>query len=109
MTRDSLGEFEQMVLLAVLGTADRPYAISVRRRLEQATERRVSRGALYRTFDRLTQKGYLSWETEESGPERGGHPRRRFQVTAAGVTALRSSRRVLFRLWAGLDDVLEKP
>ena len=106
-----IGEFEQMVLLAVLRQGHSAYAIGVREELERSAGRSVSRGALYRTFDRLEAKGYLEWEMESGGPvpERGGHPMRRFRVTEAGVEALQASRTALINLWSGLEGVLDKP
>lgn len=102
-----LGEFEQLVLLSVLSLGGDPSALEVRRRLEEVAGRAVSRGALYRTFDRLERKGWLAWTLdEEDVPERGGLPRRRFRVTAPGVEALAASRTALLELWSGLEEVL---
>jgi DNA-binding PadR family transcriptional regulator len=108
MGKSFLGEFEQMVLLAVLQLDDRGYALGIRNELERRAGRAVSRGALYRTLDRLEEKSLVEWSLEEETPARGGHPRRRFQVTAAGIEALRNSREALFALWEGLDAVLEE-
>ena len=109
MTNQNIGEFEQMVLLALLQCGEKPYAIEVRRVLEERASRSVSRGALYRTFDRLAGKGYLEWTLEDPTPvpERGGHPMRRFRLTEAGRNALRSSRRALLNLWDGIEAELE--
>ena len=99
-----LGEFELLVLLSILRQADSPYANRVREDLEENTDRRVSRGALYRTLDRLTQKGFLAWELEPSEiPERGGHPMRRLQVTEAGLQEARSTRDILVTFFDGLE------
>ena len=95
-----------MVLLAVLRLGDHGYAVTVRRELERRAGRRVSRGALYRTLDRLETKGLLSWTLEEATPARGGHPKRLFRVTVKGIEMLRASRAALFNLWAGLDTIL---
>ena len=103
------GEFEQMVLLAILQLEGEAYALSVLRELDESAGRRVSRGALYKTLERLEDKGFVEWEVEETTPGRGGHPRRRFNVTAAGVRALQKSRDALHRLWQGLDAVLGEP
>ena len=105
-----IGEFEQMVLLALLQCRDEPYAPNIRRVLEKRADRSVSRGALYRTLDRLSDKCYLEWELEDSGPipERGGHPMRRFRVTGAGRAALRRSRQALGNLWDGIEAEVEK-
>ncbi len=102
-----LGEFEQLVLLSLLQLGDEGYALPLRRELSRVAGRGVSRGALYRTLERLEQKKYLRWETEEDIPKRGGHPRRRFEVTAEGVAALRASRAALMELWSGVEEVLK--
>ena len=100
-----------MVLLAMLQQGERAYAIDVRKELERCAARSVSRGALYRTFDRLEQKGYVEWDLEDGSPvpERGGHPMRVFRVTEAGLEVLRASRAALLKLWHGLDTMLERP
>lgn len=100
----TVGEFELLVLLAILRQADAPYANRVREDLEANAERRVTRGALYRTLDRLASKGLVEWELEPSRiPERGGHPMRRLRVTERGQEAARASRDVLLRFFSGLD------
>ncbi len=105
-----IGEFEQMVLLAILQAGDEAYAPNIRTVLEERAGRSVSRGALYRTFDRLGAKELLEWQTEDSAPipERGGAPMRRFRVTAEGRRALRISREALLKLWDGVEPELEK-
>ncbi|MCG8467027.1 MAG: PadR family transcriptional regulator [Gemmatimonadetes bacterium] len=108
MTRRNLGEFEQIVLLAILKSGSAPYANEIRRIINEVADRDVSRGALYRTFDRLSAKGYLVWTMADDGPvpERGGHPMRCFAVTESGLAALRKSRRTLLELWDGLEAEL---
>jgi len=101
-----VGEFEQLVLLAVLQEGNRAAALGVRERMAAVSGRRIARGALYRTLERLEEKGYVRWKVEAGGPERGGHARRLFTVTARGIAALRSSRQALLELWTGLEDVL---
>ncbi|MHC4924737.1 MAG: PadR family transcriptional regulator [Planctomycetota bacterium] len=98
-----IGEFELLVLLAILRQSDAPYANRIREDLERNADRSVTRGALYRTLDRLATKGLIAWELEPSGtPERGGHPMRRLSVTEAGLETARSSREVLLRFFDGL-------
>lgn len=102
-----LGEFELLVLLSILRQEDTPYANRIREDLETNAARRVTRGALYRTLDRLTDKGYLEWELEPSEiPERGGHPMRRLLVTPAGRTAVREVRDVLTTFFDGVRDAV---
>lgn len=98
-----IGELEQIVLLALLRTRDRPYARSIHAAIAEVAPRPISRGALYRTLERLENKGYLTAELEEGPPERGGMPRRRYAPTAAGIAVLHQARDLLQRLWSGLD------
>ena len=72
-----------------------------------AARRRVGRGALYTALERLEAKGCLRSTMGEALPQRGGRARRYFTVTAAGMRALRESRRVLLGLWDGLESKLE--
>ena len=103
-----LGEFEQMVLLAILQLADRAYGAAIGRELESRAARRVSRGALYSTLDRLEKKCYLRWEVAAATSERGGYPKRRFEVTESGLRAVRTSYQALASLSAGLEGLLRR-
>ncbi len=101
-----IGEFEFLVLLAILQQVEAPYANQVREDLQANANRTVTRGALYRTLDRLARKGLVEWELEPSRtPERGGHPMRRLAVTEEGLEEVRASRDVLMRFFDGLDPV----
>ena len=102
-----LGEFEQLVLLTLLQLGDGGHALPLRAELSRVAGRNVSRGGLYRTLERLEEKKYVEWETEEDVPKRGGHPRRRFSVTPEGIRALRASRAALMGLWSGVEEVLK--
>jgi PadR family transcriptional regulator PadR len=104
-----LGELEQLILLATLRLGPDAYGLSIARVLEEQAGRRLSRGALYTSLERLELKGLVRWKHEPGGPERGGLPRRVYAVTPRGVAALRASRHVLRRMWSGLDDILEEP
>jgi PadR family transcriptional regulator len=101
-----LGEFEQLLLLAVLRLGADAQAPDIARELETRARRRVSRGHLYTTLDRLEVKGLLRWKLEPGGAVRDRLPRRLYTVTAGGVTALRESRDVLRRMWRGLEGAL---
>ena len=101
-----IGEFELLVLLSILRQSDAPYANRVREDLGQNADRLVTRGALYRTLNRLAKKNLIEWELEPSGtPERGGHPMRKLSVTDQGIEVARSSHKVLMRLFDGLGPV----
>jgi PadR family transcriptional regulator, regulatory protein PadR len=102
-TRDYLGEFEHVVLLAMLRLGDRAYGVTVRQEIEARTNREVSIGAIYATLDRLQAKGYVKSRLGEATPERGGRSKRFFQVTAKGASAVNRTHRALQRLTAGLE------
>ena len=106
MGRGFPSEFEQMALLAILRLRGDAYALAIIRELDAEVGRHVGRGTLYKTLERMETKGYLTWSTEDTTPERGGHVRRLFAVTPLGVEVLSASREALYRLWDGLDPVL---
>jgi len=105
----NLGEFEQVVLLAVLRLGDEAYAIPIREEIRKRARREVARGALYTALERLEEKGLLSSRMGEPRAERGGRARRYFAVTGRGLQALRGSRRAMLDLWRGLETLLERP
>ena len=102
-----LGEFEQLLLLAVLRLTSEAYALDIARELDVRAGRSVSRGALYTSLDRLEDKGLLRWKTAPGTQARNGIPRRLYTVTPAGLTALRASRQTLRRMWRGLEGSAE--
>lgn len=101
-----LGEFELIVLSAVLQLDDDAGTRRIREYLEENTHRSISRGALYTTLDRLEQKGLVRSAMAEGGAERGGRPRRFYRVSPAGLRAVRESRAALLAVWRGLDSRL---
>jgi len=103
--RDFLGEFEHIVVLALLRLADQAYGVTVRREIEARTDREVSIGAIYATLDRLETKGYVKSHLGDPTPERGGRSKRFFHVTAKGVAAVNRTRRALGSMTEGLDLV----
>ncbi len=106
--KNFLGEFEQMVLLAILQKADKAYGVEVRREIEDSSGRRVTRGAFYTTLDRLESKGYLQWTTRPVEGWRGGIPQRHFVVTEEGLEKLQQWRAALDQLSRGLDTALKR-
>ncbi len=101
-----IGEFEQMVLLAVLRIGERAHAALIRSEIAEATGREVSRGAVYTTLDRLENKGLLGSWMGEPRPVRSGRARRYYTVEPEGIEALNEARAALDRLWAGLEPAL---
>jgi PadR family transcriptional regulator PadR len=104
-----LGELEQLILLAILRLGDHAYGLSIARELDAQADRALSRGALYTSLDRLEIKGLVRWRLEAGGPERQSLPKRVYTVSARGIAALRSSQRILRRMWRGLDHILTEP
>lgn len=103
MAHQGLGEFEQLVLLAIVHVGEGAYGVPIVEEIERRTERSVSRAAVYVTLRRLEKKGLISSWMSDPVPERGGKPRRCVKLEAAGLDALRESRRVLERMWRGFD------
>jgi len=101
--REHLGEFEHIVLLAVLRLGDNAYGVPIRREIEKRTERSLTVGALYRTLDRLEEKAYVTSWFGDPVAERGGRSKRYFKVEPLGMRALRESREALTAMWEGLD------
>ena len=100
--RDYLGEFEHVILLALLRLQDRAYGVTVRQEIELRTHREVSIGAVYATLDRLETKGYVTSLRGDPTPERGGRSKRFFCVTADGVEAVSRTHRALEKMTEGL-------
>lgn len=107
MTSSSLGEFEQLVLLAILRVGDDAYGVPILEEIRVRTGRSVLRPAVYVTLRRLEEKGLVGSHMGESLPERGGRARKYYRVEPAGLTLLRESRAALRNMWEGLGAVLD--
>lgn len=101
--RDYLGEFEHIIVLALLRLDDRAYGVTVRQEIQLRTRREVSIGAVYATLDRLEMKGYVKSRRGDPTPERGGRSKRFFRVTAKGVAAVNRAQRALHSMTEGLN------
>ncbi len=97
-----MGEFEQLVLLALLRLGNDAYGMEVRVEIEHRTGREVSYGAVYTTLDRLERKGFVAYRLGDATPERGGRARKYFGVRPSGREALRDTRRSLTAMWEGV-------
>ncbi len=102
-----LGEFEQMVLLAIVRLEEKAYGMTIRQDIESRTDRSVTIGAIYAALERLSAKRYL--KSAVSGPEpiRGGRTKRTYRLTSAGEKALAHSRTMMAKMAEGLalDDI----
>jgi PadR family transcriptional regulator, regulatory protein PadR len=99
---DFLGEFEQLVLLALLRLGDDGYGMAVRREIEARADRDVSIGAVYATLDRLEEKGLVKGKLGEASDARGGRARKCFTITGAGARALEKSQHAVRQMLDGL-------
>ena len=106
--QDLPGGFEQLVMLAVAGLGEGAYGMTVRKALEERTERSVSLGAVYSTLDRLETKRYVTSVQAPGDAERGGRARRFFRLTAPGLRALNEGIQALDRMREGVS-VIPRP
>lgn len=103
MGKAHLGEFEELVLLAVCGLPEEAYALAIQRRLEERARRTAALGSLYRTLNRLEDKGYVrSWMGAVT-PEPGGKRKRLYEVTGSGLEAVTAAHEAREELRRGLD------
>lgn len=97
-----LGEFEQMVLLAILRLENNAYGMTIRQTIEERTGRSVTIGAVYAALERLEAKRYLNSRVGDPEPVRGGRSRRLYRLSAGGARALHHSRAMMQRMADGL-------
>ena len=102
--RSYLGEFELMLLLAVIHLGDEAYGVTISRRLELHRKRNVSVGSVYAALERLEARGLVVSSLGDPTPERGGKAKRYFRVTKEGLRQIHETRRVLTRLWQTLPE-----
>ena len=103
MPATSLGEFEQVVLLAILRLDENAYGVSIRDEIAACTERDPSPGALYTTLDRLEERGLVTSRFGDPTPERGGRAKRYFKVTRTGLQSVARVQRGYQRLLNGIQ------
>jgi len=101
-----LGEFEHLVLLALLRLGDDAYGMTVWQELQKQSKRHVSLTAVYTTLGRMEVKGYVSSRLGRGSEERGGRRRKYFRLQPAGARALRAAHRLLLQLSSGLEREL---
>jgi PadR family transcriptional regulator PadR len=106
VSKNSLGEFEKLVMLAVLRLGNEAYGATIIQELEERTGRTVSAGAVYVALRRLEKKALVSSHLGEPSPRRGGRPKRFFSVNPEGVEALRRAQEDWTAMARGLQEVL---
>ena len=106
---DSVGQFEQLVLTAILTLRNDAYGVTVHTKVaELAHPKAVSLGAIYVTLDRLEDKGLVTSRLSDPTPERGGRSKRVYQLEALGERALEESAATAKRIWQGVAAVWGK-
>jgi len=105
MSREALGNFEMMVLLAILRIGEDAYGVPIALELEASSGKDVLLGSVYAALDRLDAKGLVSCRVGDPTPERGGRAKKYFKVTAKGLREVRDAQRTLVRLWRGLPEL----
>jgi DNA-binding PadR family transcriptional regulator len=103
--RSYLGEFELMILLAVIHLGDEAYGVPISRELEAHRGRDVSVGSVYAALERLEGKGLVASSLGDPTPERGGKAKRYFRVTREGLRQVHNTRRVLKQMWRTLPEL----
>ena len=103
----TLGEFEQLVLLALLRLGNDAYGMEVREEIEKRTGREISYGAVYTTLDRLEQKGLVRSWIGEPTPQRGGRRRKHFELLPLGARALKLAHNAYAGMTGGLERRLK--
>jgi PadR family transcriptional regulator, regulatory protein PadR len=103
MGQTTLGEFEQMVLLAILQLGEGVYGVPIVEEIERRTGRSVARAAVYVTLRRLERKGLLESWMGDPTEERGGKARRMVRVRPEGLRLLQASREAMDAMWDGLE------
>ncbi len=102
MSRESLGHFELLVLLALIQTGEDAYGVPIARTIEQTSGKPVVLASVYNTLERLEEKGWVRSSVGEPTAERGGRAKRYFSITAAGMREVKAAKKTLTVLWRGI-------
>ena len=103
-----LGEFEQMVVAAILRLGDEAYGVSIIEEIAAHTGREVRSGALSLTLDRMERKGLLSSTLGDPSESRGGRARRYIRLTPEGLELARESREAMLSMWRDLEGAYDR-
>jgi PadR family transcriptional regulator, regulatory protein PadR len=104
-SRGYLGEFELLLLLAVIHLGEEAYGVPISRELERHRGKEVSVGSVYAALERLEAKGLISSILGDPTPERGGKAKRFFRITREGLRQIHETRRLLTKLWQTIPDL----
>jgi DNA-binding PadR family transcriptional regulator len=106
---ESLGQFEQLVLTAILALREDAYGVTIHSKVQElARPKTIALGAVYVTLDRLEDKGLVASRLSDPTPERGGRAKRRYRLEAVGERALQESAVTARRIWEVIAEVWGK-
>ena len=104
-SRSHLGEFELMILLALIRLGDDAYGVPISKELLETTGRDVAIGSVYAALDRLEQKEFVASMLGDPTPARGGRAKRYFRVTPKGLREAKMTKKALISLWRGIPQL----
>ncbi|HAA16918.1 MAG TPA: PadR family transcriptional regulator [Cytophagales bacterium] len=99
MKGSHLGEFEELVLLAVASLYGKAYGNAIQEVLTDQAQRPVKLSTIHVALQRLEEKGYLASSFGETTPQRGGRRKKYFEVTTLGFQTLQQAKEVRAQLW----------
>ena len=102
MSRESLGHFELLVMLALVRQGEEAYGVPIADAIAQSTGKQVILASVYNTLERLEEKGLVRSTLGQSTPQRGGRAKRYFSITTAGLREVRAAKKALTVLWRGI-------
>jgi DNA-binding PadR family transcriptional regulator len=102
---DYLGNFDLMLLLALLRLGEDAYGVTIAQELEQQTDREVVVASVYARLERLQERGLVASRLGDATPERGGRAKRYFRITESGIREVRDAQRSLINMWKGLPEL----
>src|SRR5262244_403408 len=105
MKQRDIGNFELMVMLALIRLGDNAYGVPISQEIEKRSGREVAIGSVYAALERLEGKGLVTSELGEATAERGGRAKRYFEITPKGLAEVQETRRTLVELWRGLPQL----
>ena len=100
-----LGDFELLVILALMRLGDDAYGVPISLEIEQQSGREVALGSVYAALERMESKGLVSSRLGKATAERGGKAKRYFRVTKKGITEAREARQALISMWQGVPEL----
>ncbi|HYN07333.1 MAG TPA: helix-turn-helix transcriptional regulator [Vicinamibacterales bacterium] len=108
MPRESLGDVEHLILVALLHLDHESYGVPIMKEIMKRTGRTIARPAVYIALKRLEAKGFVTSRVGDATPQRGGRSTRLFKLTKAGARQLRDARETFLRMWSDAEHLVHK-